>query len=167
MEQRQFPARCRKPGPKAKSRLTAAFAVIALAMTLACGSDKETSRYWNFGAEGWPYADTLSLAVDTAVTADIAVVVRHTADYEYSDLWVELTCATDSGPARADTFRIVLADDFGRWQGHGVGVGLQYADTLMRSATLGDSSLVSVRHIMRADTLPGIEQVGIVLNYKP
>ncbi len=105
-------------------------------------------------------------AADSACVADIAVVVRHAADYEYSNLRVALAYPADSGVTLVDTFNIVLADDFGRWHGHGLGVGLQYADTLLRSVRLPDSARLCLRHVMQADTLGGIEQVGIVLNYK-
>ena len=38
----------------------------------------------------------------------------------------------------------------------------QFTDTLLgRPLTLADSSRISVRHIMRVDTLRGISQVGI------
>lgn len=132
-------------------------------LTAACGSADETSRYWNLGEDGWRYADTLVYDIDSTATSDVAVVVRHTANYEYSNLWLELSYPTPADSLRADTFNLVLADDFGRWRGHGIGVGLQYADTLLRGVHLQDSTTLRLRHIMRADTLPGIEQVGIVV----
>jgi len=136
-------------------------------LTAACGSENETSKYWNLGGDGWRYADTLVYDVDTTATADIAVVVRHATNYEYSNLWLELSYSTLDDSARTDTFNVILADDFGRWHGHGIGVGMQYADTLLRGVHLQDSTSLRLRHIMRADTLPGIEQVGIVLISRP
>ncbi|MCM1452377.1 MAG: gliding motility lipoprotein GldH [Clostridium sp.] len=164
MEQRQFSAG-QRPAAKAKPRLMAVAAAAALMLSASCGSTDERGKYWNM-ADGWPYSDTLVCQVDTTARADVAVVVRHAANYEFSNLWLELTISRPNEEDVADTFNVVLADDFGRWRGHGIGVGMQYADTLLHSIGIQDSTRLSLRHIMRADTLAGIEQVGIVLNFK-
>lgn len=141
-------------------------AITALALSMACGSASEESAFWSLG-EGWPYADTLTYCADTAGTADLAVVVRHTANYEYSNLWLELSISQPGEEEAAiDTFNVILADDFGRWRGHGLGVGFQYEDTLLRNVHLQDSAMLRLRHIMRADTLNGIEQIGMVFVIK-
>lgn len=133
----------------------------------ACSLPGEQGHYQSVGPDGWLYGDTVShriVLTDTTVTAatgSIAMAVRHTDAYEYSNIWVELTYHTPES-LRRDTFNVALADDYGRWLGTGVGVGFQKVDTLLRGVQIDPAYMLSVRHIMRADTLPDIEQIGLI-----
>ena len=95
----------------------------------------------------------------------IAVAVRHTNGYEYSNLWLELTYSSPDTTV-TDTFNVVLADDFGHWRGKGVGVGYQVVDTLLRDITIDATSPIHMRHVMRTDTLADIQQIGIIFSPK-
>lgn len=61
-----------------------------------------------------------------------------------------------------DTFDIVLADRYGRWRGSGMGSSLQLSDTLHTRFAMRRGQRVSLRHIMRTDTLPAIERAGLI-----
>lgn len=54
-----------------------------------------------------------------------------------------------------------LADIYGRWFGHGLGTSYQITDTLPGRVELCRGTRVVLRHLMRVDTLSGIEQVGV------
>lgn len=144
----------------------AALATLALAMC-ACGNSRETSRIVKVGAEGWAYTDTISLLADTASfearSADVAIAVRHTNGYEYSNIWVELTVPVGADSVVRDTVDMRLADDLGHWYGTGVGVAYQKVDTVARGIAIDLTRPVLLRHVMRVDTLAGIEQAGIIL----
>ena len=73
------------------------------------------------------------------------------------------SCRRCDSTRRADTIQLVLADDFGRWYGSGSGVSYQYTDTLSRSFRAFRNKPLKLRNIMRRDTLPGIEQVGLFI----
>ncbi len=138
--------------------------VAALLLTACVVTPDEQGRFVALPAEGWAYGDTVafdSLCADSVATGRLAVSVRHTNAYLYSNLWLELT--TPQGDSvRRDTINMPLADDFGRWYGRGVGVSFATIDTLPGSYTLLRQRPVYVRHIMRCDTLGDIEQIGLV-----
>ncbi len=138
--------------------------ITALAAIIAsCTAPAERSAYQTMPSEGWAYADTVTLHADTSAAAPmgrVAVAVRHRADLEWANLWVELTYAA-ADTLRRDTVSIQLADPRGRWLGTGVGVGYQRVDTVQGLRAKGGSP-ISVRHVMRPDVVEGIEQVGVI-----
>ena len=138
--------------------------VAALLLTACVVTPNEQGRFVSLPADGWAYGDTLtfdSLCTDSVATGRLAVSVRHTNAYLYSNLWLELTTPQDDS-VRRDTINVPLADDFGKWYGRGVGVSFATIDTLAGSYTLLRQRPVYVRHIMRCDTLGDIEQIGLV-----
>lgn len=140
----------------------------ALTAALACSRPgNESSRYEVLPAgEGWCYSDTLRFAIthtDSVVAGRLAVGVTHTGEYPFSDLWLEVTSEGDGGAARRDTVRLLLADRNGRWTGHGIGTSFQVADTLGKPVVHRSGSALTVRHIMRDDTVAGVERVGLFL----
>ncbi len=141
--------------------------IVILLALVACSLPAEQGNYVNVGSDGWLYADTVSHTItpadptDTIVVGTIALAVRHTDAYEYSNLWVEVSYVGPDSLHR-DTFDVRLADEYGRWLGTGIGVGFQKVDTLLRGIAVDPRRPLRVRHIMRADTLPDIEQIGLI-----
>ncbi len=119
------------------------------------------SAQWLYSSECVFTPDSLA---DSTAQGTLMLSLRHTASYPYSNIWIELACGdpSDSADFRRDTFDIVMADTFGRWCGSGMGTSFRLTDTLVRDFTLVRNRPLTVRHIMRADTIDGIEQVGIV-----
>lgn len=160
-----------RPAATAAMRRTAMLwcAMLAIALLAACASDAERGSFKSVGAHGWEYLDTVALMPDTAAAdsaapiCNIAVDVRHTAGYAFSNIWLELTYTPSGCDTRRDTFDMRLADPVGRWLGKGLGVGHQKVDTLVRGVALDPRMPVTLRHVMRADTLAGIEQAGIII----
>lgn len=151
----------------AKSRTKNLFLLIVAVLIgclSACNGSKETGEFHPVDADGWKYGDTLSFnidAPDSVVCGDLAVVVRHTAAYPYSNIWLEINYPqTDS--IESDSINVVLADDFGNWLGRGAGLSFQRADTVVKNITLTMPSAISLRHIMRVDNLTDIEQIGVI-----
>lgn len=142
-------------------------AAAALAVLAACSPAPERGSFKSVGPDGWAYADTVRLEPDSAFAAAgpcaIAADVRHTGAYAFSNIWLELTYTPSGADTRRDTFDMRIADPLGRWLGKGVGVGNQKVDTLVRNVSLDHRMPVTLRHVMRDDTLPGIEQAGIIV----
>lgn len=145
-------------------------AIIAALGLMGCdGPSNDWSGYRQMPGREWVYADTLRFTpvhVDSLCAGRIVVAVRHDADFLYRELWIETT-VKDGGRERRDTLAIPLADSFGRWQGCGIGTSFQITDTVERPFVHASGSNVTVRHIMRCDTLPGIEQVGLFFVPEP
>lgn len=134
------------------------------------GPGNDYSEYRNLPADGWRYGDTLRFLPshpDSVAAGRLAIGVRHSNDFRYKTLWLEVTTENPAGKRRVDTLAIHLADDFGRWRSQGLGASFQLADTIPSPITHRSGSPVKVRHIMRADTLPGITQLGIFFMSPP
>ncbi len=131
------------------------------------GDDNYFSAFHAFDEQEWSYAKPVTFAVDTlrdslARRGTLLLSVRHTTGYEYSNLWLEMSYPLNDSVVKADTFNIILADDFGNWRGAGIGPSLQTTDTLATDFTIRRGEAIKLRHIMRVDNLAEIEQVGIV-----
>ena len=139
----------------------------AAALLTAASCDRPSyrlSQWHTLDNGGWAYADTLTFNNDDADTLEVGRVVvgvRHTANYPYSNLWMEMSYdAGDTIPAR-DTVEVRLADAFGHWQGSGSGSSYQFTDTVIPRHRIVPGTRVRLRHIMRMDTVPELEQIGL------
>lgn len=131
------------------------------------GDDNYFSDFCTFDSQEWPYSHTVVFTVDTLRDSlsrggTLLLSLRHTVAYPYSNIWLELSYPTPDGILAADTFNILLADDYGHWRGYGNGPSMAITDTLSRNFDIARHGMIRLRHIMRTDTLPNIEQVGIV-----
>lgn len=145
-----------------KALVLAGLTIIALTSCGRPGNDY--SEYRNLKDDLWRYGDTLRFTPvhpDSIVGGRLAIGVRHASDFRYTTLWLEVTTTPPSGKRRIDTLAIRLADEFGTWRGTGIGASFQMTDTLPTPMLHRSGSPIRIRHIMRADTLPGISQVGI------
>lgn len=131
----------------------------------ACSSrQNDYSEFRNLSPSGWIYDDTLSFITDIAdsvATGTLTVAVRHNNNYPYSNLWLGLTRRSGVQTTSRDTLNLRLADIYGRWYGNGFGATYQYSDTVHGITRLSRGDTITVRHIMRLDTLPDVEQLGI------
>lgn len=128
----------------------------------------EGASFKSIEADGWAYGQAYEFNPAPAFTepdgtARIAIAVRHSDAYLYSNLWLELATpvpGTDS--LKLDTVNVPLADVYGKWLGRGVGVSYVTSDTLPGRYAFDDELPARVRHIMRVDTLKDIEQIGLI-----
>lgn len=144
-----------------------AAAVTIMAAASSCVDRGSASSFAPIAPEGWAYGDTIQCTVeraDTLAPAALAVAVRNNNAYPYSNLWLEVTYNTGPRTIARDTVNLILADPYGRWTGKGFGAGYQSQVTVNPSVVPPPGSRIGVRHIMRVDTLTGIEQVGIILS---
>lgn len=141
-------------------------------MLVACSPNENAySEFETLPHAEWLYTDSLSFTpsgmTDSIVSGTLLVAVRHTHGYRYQNLWLEIArpqnCpGADTMALLRDTMSLELADSFGRWLGRGTGASFMREDTALRHVTIRRGAAVRLRHIMRLDTLPEVEQVGIV-----
>ncbi len=150
-------------------RLLVLMSLCIVVIMTACKEPVPLTEGASFESVGqWPYGKSYEFSPAPAFpehsgTARIAVAVRHTDSYLYSNLWLELAtpiAGTDS--MRLDTLNVKLADVYGKWLGRGVGVSFITTDTLPGRYVFDDRHPARLRHIMRIDTLADIEQVGLI-----
>ncbi len=142
-------------------------AALACCLLGACGGAGHADGRVVFSAfrpvepGGWRFTDTISMPLDkmtdtAAVRGNLAVTVRHSVEYPYSNLWLEVILPQDT--VAVD---IELADVFGSWHGSGMGLTYERTDTVLRGVELAPGDTVKLHHLMRVDTVPGIEQIGV------
>lgn len=136
------------------------------------GPPAENAAFVSVPADGWAYGDAFEFTpvpepAAKSGDARIAVAVRHTNGYLYSNLWLELATplAADVDSMRLDTVNIELADVYGKWHGRGLGVSYVTVDTLPGLYRYDVDHPARIRHIMRVDTLADVEQVGLIYIY--
>lgn len=115
--------------------------------------------------EGWRYGDSVTFVTPEA-EGELLVAVRHSIKYPYRNIWLEVSRkGPDSVAAKVvrDTVELELADPFGLWKGTGIGPTRQMETVVSPSVRVDSGSTISIRHIMRLDTLPSIEQTGIFI----
>lgn len=100
---------------------------------------------------------------DSISTADFCLLIRHNSTYPYSNLWLEVEYTDYKDNISRDTINIIIADKYGRWKGYGNATDFQLTDTIARDVAHKSGAPVRVRHIMRVDTLLGIDMVGLEL----
>lgn len=126
----------------------------------------ETQEYRHFDEKGW-HADSLvrvSLPViDTAGVYDLCIGLRYTDDYRYSNLWLFITTVSPDSVQTTDTLNCVLADEYGRWLGAGIGALMQQEIPFKSSFCFDKSGIwhVIVQQGMRDTLLHGITDVGL------
>ena len=57
---------------------------------------------------------------DISVPYDLTLEVRNNNLYPYQNLWLFCSEEQPIGPLRRDTIECMLADEFGKWHGHGI-----------------------------------------------
>lgn len=148
------------------NKATKVFCTIAAAifvMFVGCTPPEPVGGEWkDIPDYGWRYGDTLTYNCgrDTLEIDTIALTIRHTSGYPYANLWLEMSYETGDTTG-ADTLNIALADEFGSWYGKGSGVLFQQTDTIIPRRPVNVASPVRLRHIMRTDTVPEIQQIGL------
>ena len=125
----------------------------------ACQHDTVYYTYNPVPVDGWKRGDTLQFCLPDTLspgTYNLEVGVRHSDNYPYRDLWLELTqyipCteSTDSWITKRDTIHLYLANEKGNWNGTGTTGGHFQLISPVGSLTLHNDSL---HHITETSTL--------------
>ena len=147
------------------SFFTSAIAAVALALA-GCSRLPVYSHFLPVSEQGWARGDSLHFVVpvDSTGTYRLRLDLRTTSHYPYTQLALRVSRqSTGSDAQQADTLHFSITDADGNLQGRGIGVFQHSAQlppvTLQRSDTLR----LSVVHIMSAQQLPGIADVGITV----
>lgn len=113
----------------------------------AWGKDKE--YYFSFKVD------------DISVPYDLILEVRNNNMYPYQNLWLFCNEEQPIGPLKRDTVECVLADEFGKWYGHGISL-FQSSFPIREKYRFEHTGMYtfSFRQGMRDSTLRGIQEIG-------
>lgn len=82
------------------------------------GRHSSFSSFTDTDIHGWAYGDTLTFyptGLDSADTRTLDAAIRHSGDYMYRNLWLEVSYRGSDSILRRDTVELELADVYGRW----------------------------------------------------
>lgn len=152
-------------------RLLCRFLPLALPMLIglltACHTPPAYHNYRSVPVEGWESKDTLTFSIDSLTTEDTYVLslgIRTAANYPFQSLWVVVKQSWGTPlRQRIDTVACVTHDPHGNALGKGVARSQQSLAVDTLQLPVGAKGIISIRHIMRRDLLPGISDVGIEL----
>ncbi len=136
--------------------------VFMLGLSVACNGahDNSCSEYHRIRHDAWKFGEAVWFRPehpDSVCRGRFVVALRHDGSYPYTALRLEVSYESGRNP---DTIDIRVADSYGKWLGRGIGTSFQLADTLPPVAH-ESGAWIKVRHLMRADTLRGVSQVGL------
>jgi len=100
---------------------------------------------------------------DSLTNYNFYLSVRHSTDYRYSNLYLFLQTRFPNGHITRDTLQLILADNAGRWLGKGWGSVKEDQILLKHNLRfpLKGTYDFTIWQAMRADTLKGIQDIGL------
>jgi gliding motility-associated lipoprotein GldH len=137
---------------------------------LGCKNSAVVDTFEPIANQEWRYLDTVVVQVpieDTSKLYNIFLNVRHTGAYAYRNLYVRMHLYSPSGESGKQTVSFNLADPAGKWLGKGLG-DLYESKVLWREAAKFASAgqyQVVIEQFMREDPLPGISDIGLLVEY--
>ena len=100
---------------------------------------------------------------DSTTTYDIALAVRHENAYAYRNLSLLVDVIAADSTVSRNTVDIMLADEYGNWQGGGFGTLYQSKVTVVDHIKPEQARKVIIWQVTApADTLHGIADIGII-----
>ena len=145
-------------------RKFAIISILSLCLGACVPGHNDYSEFANLPAKGWAYSHPVTFiptVADSICHGTMVLTIRHGNAYPYRNLWLEFSHIGADSLMRHDTLNVELADIYGRWHGSGLGTSFQYSDTISTDFVLYRDAGLKVRHIMRTDTLPSVEQIGL------
>lgn len=156
----------RRTSPKRNLRLSACLASCIIGfLFFSCDRPAIYDQYQAIQGTTWEkekaYYFTFQIE-DISIPYDISLEIRNNNLYPYQNLWIFYQMEFPIGPLRKDTMECMLADDYGKWYGHGISlfqssfpIRTQYRFPFKGQYTF------SLRQGMRNDQLPGIQEIGL------
>lgn len=143
----------------------ALFLVIAGVIAFSCKQDVLYNQYQIIEDTVWEKEKEyyFSFVVDDIdVPYNLTVEIRNNNLYPFQNLWLFCGEKSPVGPLRRDTIECVLADEYGKWYGHGI--SLFHLSIPLREnyyfSYKGDYTF-GFRQGMRSDNLKGIQELGL------
>lgn len=99
---------------------------------------------------------------DISVPYNLTLEVRNNNLYPYQNLWLFCNEEQPIGPLKRDTIECMLADEYGKWYGHGISL-FQSSFPVRTHYTFPHTGqyTFSFRQGMRNETLKGIQEIGL------
>lgn len=148
-----------------------AFLWIGMVFILSsCQQKNIYSHFYSIPTEGWRADSVMDYSIeleDSVMNHEVLIVLRHTSQYPYQNLWLFVDEYVGDMCVHHDTIEAQMADEYGRWLGSGLKtyeLPLLY-DEHYRFGHSGAHSF-KLRQGMRTEWLKGITDVGVVVKVR-
>ena len=154
----------RKASRIRSQKLKGIIAALICSLFFSCENEALYDQYQAIDKTTWEkdkeYYFTFEVE-DISVPYDLTLKVRNNNMYPYQNLWIFCNEEQPIGPLRRDTIECVLADEFGKWYGHGISLYQSSfpIHTQYKFPHAGQYTF-SFRQGMRDDALKGIQEIG-------
>ena len=144
-------------------------ALLITIVTFSCGKGHFHSESRSIATAGWQYADSLSYEFeikDTSKRYDIGLVIVHSADFEYQNLYIQIVTQFPDGEVKRQSLPIDLADHTGQWYGACSRNSCDLTVMLQERAIFNQvgEHTFEVHQYMRVDPLPGLKAITFFLD---
>ncbi|NOR86635.1 MAG: gliding motility lipoprotein GldH [Bacteroidales bacterium] len=158
---------------KISYRHTTILFLLAVSLSMfSCDQNRFFEQNIEIQDNRWAQEEMIKFQVDISDTNSLYnfyLNIRNANDYPFANIYLFIeTTFPDANSAR-DTIEFQLADQSGQWLGEGYGK-FKYSHFILREAMrFGQQGVYefSVEQGMRKDTLVGITDIGIRLEYYP
>ncbi len=151
------------------NKLKLLFKIIVLACSLfviACDSNRLIDENKDLPVQGWNYQNKLIFDVpitDTIAQYNLYLNVRISADYLFSNLYLNLHTTLPSIQKLTERKELILADENGKWLGKGLGDLFDYQVPVKEKFRFKENGIYrfELEQNMRNDTLIGVISSGL------
>ena len=139
--------------------------VAGCALFFACDSSTLYNQYQVIDNTAWTkekvYYFTFEIE-DNTKAYDIFFDIRNNNKYPYQNLWLFCNEEPPIGKLKKDTTECILADEFGKWHGHGISLyESSYPIRLNYHFPYTGQYTFSFRQGMRDSIIYGIQEIGL------
>ena len=145
--------------------------LLVMFIFISCNSNVVYEESVSVANPTWNSANGVKFEVlieDTTLDYQTNILIRNSGDYAYQNLWLFVTEIAPDNTCSKDTLQYILADEFGRWLGSGVGslyTNLCYYKESAHYSQKGKYTYI-IEQAMRDEELKGITEVGIQITRK-
>ena len=142
--------------------------MIWMALLASCNSNAIYDHTKSIDNNVWKQGEFIRFDIDikdTVSSCDFYLNVRHSTDYEYSNVYFFITTTFPDGKYAKDTVELILADKSGKWIGNGLGKLRENKVLLQENIRfpVGGLYRFEFEQAMREAELKGITDVGLTI----
>ena len=134
----------------------------------SCNENRVFESNQSIEEEGWTYDNPIVFEaeiLDTTARYDLHVNIRHTKDYEYSNLWMKIITTVPEEEPIVTPVNLPIANAEGKWFGSGLASVLSVKLIIQEKAILSKSGKYKFELIqnMRVNPVEEILDVGLII----
>ncbi|NUQ26439.1 MAG: gliding motility lipoprotein GldH [Saprospiraceae bacterium] len=150
------------------TKIAFAFVLAILALT-ACGPNYVIKESRDIAETGWAYKDTLDFAFEIADTTqlyDLEIVVEHTTNFPYQNMYTLISTRFPSGRRLQKQLSLELADKAGVWAGDCGSKDCTITIPIQQGAYFNEAGpyLITLEQFMRVNPLSGVKCISLQIS---